>query len=693
MSSVRSMNGINNIEVNEVEFPDGSTITSAQNLVQLDTNNNFTSNNTFNVNLPTSDVNPELENINNNTMLNKHSADKLYIGNDEISECFNGASITGRDITLTRIDGENAEVIAIPETSLSTCVLKTNVTQEIDGEKTFVEIPKIKIPDGGTLPTPTDIAELTTKNYVDTTAVLKTTAQEIDGIKTFVDIPKIKIPTGGTLPTPTDNAELTTKNYVDTTAVLKSTAQEIDGIKTFVDIPKIKIPTGGTLPTPTDNAELATKKYVDDNGGTGDAVLDGGTEASPQTFTGFNEFENTTKFETTRPQFVSGQTTSNPTDYEFITKADGVDLFGSVTGNAQLDGGVSIGEPQEFTEFNKFSNQTEFEDILVKKTTNQNVNFNMNSQVGNIFYQYSSYTNTQSGGTTNIFYQLGGIANQISQGTTPLGNEILQNGSNSEFGTDGIIRLGGSAPSNLPSTFILKCRGGMYIDGNRGFRIPRRGLYDNNAGLREWLINHNISSGVGTGALNFLYSTNANNGNGSFITRARLNANGNLQLDANLQQNYNFSDARLKSNNIYLENATESLLKLSVQTYDKTKMSNFNLEEKTDKTIRETGLIAQEVYYNAREFRHLVNCGTEYNDDIDLSGNEIGDGKPEGTEIIPDEMDLSGVGIGEKPDYEGAGWSKTASASIEYQGFIAYLIKSNQELHERILKLEEKINI
>ena len=55
-------------------------------------------------------------------------------------------------------------------------------------------------------------------------------------------------------------------------------------------------------------------------------------------------------------------------------------------------------------------------------------------------------------------------------------------------------------------------------------------------------------------------------------------------------------------------------------------------------------------------------------------------------------MDLSGVAIGEDPDYEGAGWIKTERASIEYQGFIAYLIKSNQELHERISILEAKIN-
>ena len=59
-SFARSMNGINNIEINEVQFPDGSTITSASNLVQLDTTNDFTSNNSFNNNLPTSTKTPEV---------------------------------------------------------------------------------------------------------------------------------------------------------------------------------------------------------------------------------------------------------------------------------------------------------------------------------------------------------------------------------------------------------------------------------------------------------------------------------------------------------------------------------------------------------------------------------------------------------------------------------------------------------
>ena len=100
----RSMNGINNIEVNNIEFPDGSTISSASNLVQLDTNNNFTGNNTYNTNLPTSDVNPDLVNINNNTMLNRFSADKLYSTDaNNFITAFSRDGTTGT-ITLTQSD-------------------------------------------------------------------------------------------------------------------------------------------------------------------------------------------------------------------------------------------------------------------------------------------------------------------------------------------------------------------------------------------------------------------------------------------------------------------------------------------------------------------------------------------------------------------------------------------------------------
>jgi len=169
------MNGINNIEVNNIEFPDGSTISSASNLVQLDTNNNFTGNNTYNTNLPTSDVNPDLVDINNNTILNRFSADKLYStdANNFITS-FSRNGTTGV-ITLQQAD------TGVPITT-----------------ETYTSITDAQI---------TAIGD----------AVLKTTAQEIDGVKTFVDFPKIK-KVEQVIPDPIDDEQFATKKYVDNNA-------------------------------------------------------------------------------------------------------------------------------------------------------------------------------------------------------------------------------------------------------------------------------------------------------------------------------------------------------------------------------------------------------------------------------------------------------------------------------------------
>ncbi len=133
------------------------------------------------------------------------------------------------------------------------------------------------------------------------------------------------------------------------------------------------------------------------------------------------------------------------------------------------------------------------------------------------------------------------------------------------------------------------------------------------------------------------------------------------------------SDDRIKENEKLIVNATESLSKLTPQIYDK----YLNMDLSGSSTI-ESGLIAQEVYYNAPELRHLVVVGKDY----DTSGNEY--------TPTPEEMDLSGVDIGSDPDYGSHGWSKTEQAGLHYQGLIPYLIKSNQEMAERLAALENK---
>ena len=197
----RSMNGINNIEINEVQFPDGSTITSASNIVQLDTTNDFTSNNSFNSNLPTSTKEHDVEDLTAYMILNKQNADKLYTGTD-----------TNNFITSFSRNGTTG-VITLQQADTGVPITTETYTSITDAEISAIG-----------------------------DAVLKTTAQEIDGVKTFVDFPEIK-----------------------------------------------KV--GEVVPDPTTNEQFATKKYVDDNGGTGDAVLNGGTTQNPQTFTEFNKFD------------------------------------------------------------------------------------------------------------------------------------------------------------------------------------------------------------------------------------------------------------------------------------------------------------------------------------------------------------------------------------------------------------------
>jgi hypothetical protein len=105
-----------------------------------------------------------------------------------------------------------------------------------------------------------------------------------------------------------------------------------------------------------------------------------------------------------------------------------------------------------------------------------------------------------------------------------------------------------------------------------------------------------------------------------------------------------FSDRRRKSNIKNISNALEKLSKLVPKIYDM-------------KGKRTSGFIAQEVYYDAREMRHIVWP------DRDASPN---DDAPE-------------------PDY--SDWGRRM-ACLKYLQPIAYIVKSIQELRVRIEKLK-----
>lgn len=143
----------------------------------------------------------------------------------------------------------------------------------------------------------------------------------------------------------------------------------------------------------------------------------------------------------------------------------------------------------------------------------------------------------------------------------------------------------------------------------------------------------------------------------------RLNPGGNsVQYGTS---NTTLSDDRIKENEMYIENATDTLLKLKPQIYDKKLVWNISELNETVNVVRESGLITQDVWYNAPELRHLVELGKDAFPETD---KPFTDNNPQND-----------------PDY--SSWGDQAS-TLNYTGLISYLIKSNQELHARIQALE-----
>ena len=127
-----------------------------------------------------------------------------------------------------------------------------------------------------------------------------------------------------------------------------------------------------------------------------------------------------------------------------------------------------------------------------------------------------------------------------------------------------------------------------------------------------------------------------------------------------------YSDDRVKINETYISNATETLNKLKPQTYTRYAVMDpsGNIDYNSWSKF-EAGLIAQEIYYDAPELRHIVYVPH----DADVSGNDIS---------TSDDPKVD-------PDYSNWG---TDTAAVEYTQLIPYLIKSNQEQQEEINTLK-----
>lgn len=173
-----------------------------------------------------------------------------------------------------------------------------------------------------------------------------------------------------------------------------------------------------------------------------------------------------------------------------------------------------------------------------------------------------------------------------------------------------------------------------------------------------------VLDGTGVmGALNGIdVSFGAVDVSGGLHVSGGLNVNGDIVATGSVTVSGSIltSDDRLKHNEVMLTGATATLGKLKPQIYDKSRTF-----ASRDDMVRESGLIAQDIWYDVPELRHLVN----------LAKDVVGEPQPlpAGTDRSDPQND---------PDYTGLGWG--GKARVNYVGLIAYLIQANQELSARL---------
>ena len=487
--------------------------------------------------------------------------------------------------------------------------------------------------------------------------------------------------------------------YVSVGTEQTHTDETIFGVKTFNEFPKKTINADGTITEPTEDEELTTKKYVDDN----TASLDG-----------VNPFSGTNTFNTRRPTSSIIPTpppgSITPPNHaqaeDFIIKRDGDELYRSITSNVfsgVLDINVS-GNEQDLLRLNTFQTNGNTRSLAIRTPADVDVNDsafifqtdnaykfmtdNTDALVidaagnaefnGDIKSATIGGTTTHNGSELLVFRGAGNYPrleiygdNDGNSTSAELGrngssghgylrlkksgvnnNGILWSGNGSSYIMGGNLGIGKLTPS-----YKLHVYGTALLDGGSGAYVYVASNYvrikGGSVSYLHFIGGHHIDSYTDNGAGRRFY-INYYNQQGVTLTRFAIT-----------------SDDRIKEEEKFIENATDTLLKLRPQTYIKyapipdgsSIKPNFDLSGNF-----ESGLIAQEIYYDAPELRHIV---------------EIEDDK--GDKIIPSSDDPQ-----KDPDYSDWG---DMTAGVDYIQLIPYLIKSNQELHERILKLEEKINM
>lgn len=153
---------------------------------------------------------------------------------------------------------------------------------------------------------------------------------------------------------------------------------------------------------------------------------------------------------------------------------------------------------------------------------------------------------------------------------------------------------------------------------------------------------------------------------GSYTKKLNIDKNGSTFATA-----FNVSsDDRVKTNQNIIKNATDTINKLKAKIYEKWNIIDFK-NDSNAMCVRESGLIAQQIFYDVPELRHVI-CLPEGSDSNTLYSSYI----DTNTQI----------------DYDKLGWGSNL-ASVNYTGLIPYLIKSLQEKDSEIQDLIKRMNI
>ena len=237
------------------------------------------------------------------------------------------------------------------------------------------------------------------------------------------------------------------------------------------------------------------------------------------------------------------------------------------------------------------------------------------------------------------------------QTTTPHSQVQINTPTRYDGGTNSIGKLVVAGPITTASNDFTNSTAILRVVGNNATNSLQMGVGNGTYSYEPWIQG------------SYDNSSSSNNDHGP--KRIRMNP---LGQNIVIHGTSGYSDDRVKINEQYITNATDTLMKLKPQTYTRYAImdASGNIDYESWNTF-ESGLITQEVYYDAPELRHLVDIP----DDADLSGNAIQTSEDPSVD----------------PDYSTWG---TSIASLNYTGIIPYLIKSNQEQQELINAEKEK---